>query len=296
MSTAADLLAAAELVWWADVVPQHMRERPQWVAWGPDPVTGRDKCPLIIDATGRRASSTDATTWRPWAAARAHYERHAGARRGVGYVFTPADGLVFVDVDDCLERGGELLKPWAVPLVALFRGRTYIERSPSRRGLHIFVRGVGPEAGKAIEIGDGGVEVYTRGRYSTITGDVYDGSDLLDEAQDAIDSLLALFAPRSERRRAAKPVERSGDRDAEIAAEALRKLDPDMPYSDWVRAGMAVHARFPDGTGFAMWNEWSAGGRKYRGERDLETHWRSFTAGKGIGFGTLVAMGRRGRA
>jgi hypothetical protein len=278
---------------WTEVIPAHMKQRAQWVAWGPDPETGRPKCPLIIGARGRRASSTDPTTWRCFAAAVAHHERHASPRTGVGYVFTAADALVFVDVDDCLDARGRL-KPWAVPLVEPFLTATYVERSPGRRGLHVFVRGAGPEAGKRIAVGDGAVELYTRGRYSTITADFYGIAPDIGEAPDALRAVLALVDPPRAQRPPRPPPRSSSNRDAELAEMALQRLDPDCDYAQWIAIGMALHSRFPGGEGFAMWDAWSSNGEKYQGTGDLETHWRSFTAGKGVGFGTLIALARGG--
>ncbi len=173
---------------WSEVIPAHMQQRAQWVRWAD--VGTQKKVPFVI-GNGAKAKSNDPTTWRSFEEAAAHHEKDPR----VGYVFTPADGLVFIDVDKCLDDAGEL-KPWAVPLVRPFIDRTYVEVSPSGRGLHVFARGaVDVGGGKKVPIGDGAVEVYTHARYSTVTGEIYRGSDLLDEAQDAIDALMRSIAP-----------------------------------------------------------------------------------------------------
>lgn len=61
---------------------------------------------------------------------------------------------------------------------------------------------------------------------------------------------------------------------AEIRA-LLDKHDPDAPYDDWIRVGMAIHHAL-GADGFALWDEWSAQSSKYRGRGDLVGHWRSF--------------------
>lgn len=96
-------------------------------------------------------------------------------------------------------------------------------------------------------------------------------------------------APRRQWPTAAQP----RGQDADLAELALRRLDPDLAYDEWVRVGMALHARFPDAGGLALWDAWSARGEKYPGTRTLERHWASFHAGRGVGFGTLIAMARR---
>jgi hypothetical protein len=85
--------------------------------------------------------------------------------------------------------------------------------------------------------------------------------------------------------------------DRELAELALQKLDPDLPYQDWIAVGMALHAKEPvdNGPGFRAWDAWSSSGITYPGTQTLERHWASFHSGKGIGFGTLIALARRAR-
>jgi len=90
-------------------------------------------------------------------------------------------------------------------------------------------------------------------------------------------------------------VSKSWSDDAELAALALRNLDPDMDYEGWIRVGMALHAKDPSigGPAFCAWDEWSRRSEgKYQGTRDLENHWRSFKTGNGVGFATLLAMAK----
>jgi hypothetical protein len=66
-----------------------------------------------------------------------------------------------------------------------------------------------------------------------------------------------------------------GGADARQARALLADHDPDAPYEDWLRIGMALHHEFGD-DGLALWDEWSARGAKYVGTEDLDSHWRSF--------------------
>ena len=77
--------------------------------------------------------------------------------------------------------------------------------------------------------------------------------------------------------------------DAELIEEALSRVNPDCEYDDWVRVGMALHAKDSGSRGFDTWDSWSARGEKYPGRDELEKKWRTFKAGE-IHFGTLVAM------
>ncbi len=73
------------------------------------------------------------------------------------------------------------------------------------------------------------------------------------------------------------------------ARDALHAIPPDLPRSDWVRAGMAAHAA---GLDFDEFDAWSTGAGNYD-PRDARDTWRSFKNGKGLGPGTLFHMAAR---
>lgn len=78
--------------------------------------------------------------------------------------------------------------------------------------------------------------------------------------------------------------------DAEIRA-ALSVLDPDMPYDQWCKTGMALHYE-TRGEGLSYWQEWSANGVEYPGDEELGYKWQSFGryTGPPVTAGTLVQM------
>lgn len=91
------------------------------------------------------------------------------------------------------------------------------------------------------------------------------------------EQLLALW------QRMAKPDTRPPREKSEKRAELkeLRQLvakhDADGSYDDWIKVGMAIHYETGGSEdGFALWDEWSSAGSKYKGTSDLESHWRSF--------------------
>lgn len=75
------------------------------------------------------------------------------------------------------------------------------------------------------------------------------------------------------------------------AQEALEYIDPDIAYDQWIEIGQALHTAF-GATGYELWNSWSSRGSKYKGEKNIDTHWRSFHAGKGVGIGTLFHIAK----
>lgn len=88
------------------------------------------------------------------------------------------------------------------------------------------------------------------------------------------------------------PGARTWQDDLPVTEEALRRLDPDCSYDDWVRVGMALHAKDPGTCGLNAWDSWSSRGDKYPGRAKLEAKWTSFGRSKraGISYGTLLAM------
>jgi RecA-family ATPase len=70
------------------------------------------------------------------------------------------------------------------------------------------------------------------------------------------------------------------------AVEALNFINPDIDYDQWIAIGQALHTEFGE-AGLDPWFQWSAAGQKFSGIKDIETHWKSFHQGKGVGLGTL---------
>ena len=82
-----------------------------------------------------------------------------------------------------------------------------------------------------------------------------------------------------------------------LAADRLRgmlaRLDPDMEYHEWIKVGMALHHEVEGAEqGLDLWDEWSAGGSKYKSAADLDIHWRSFGSSRGrpVTIQSLISM------
>jgi putative DNA primase/helicase len=73
-----------------------------------------------------------------------------------------------------------------------------------------------------------------------------------------------------------------GSADVDRLRALLAMRDPSCGYELWLKAGMALHhATGGSATGLAVWNEWSAKGKPYKGVDDLRAHWVSFSSGGG---------------
>ena len=118
---------------------------------------------------------------------------------------------------------------------------------------------------------------------------VYGSPDEIDDAPQALIDLLE----KPEFHRAdfnGEPVDVS---EADIS-KMLSHIDPDCEHEEWVRAGMAVH-HATQGTGFAVWDEWSNSGTKYPGTEKLEKRWHSFgKSANPVTLGTLAHYASQG--
>lgn len=77
-------------------------------------------------------------------------------------------------------------------------------------------------------------------------------------------------------------------------AEMLAHVEADADHETWVRCGMAVH-HASAGTGFEIWNQWSARGSKYPGTDVLAKRWHSFgKASNPVTLGTLTHYAEQG--
>lgn len=149
-----------------ETIPLELRQRPRWVLWK---LEGRDgkktKIPYQVKSPQREASSTDSRSWATYDEAVAALE-HAD---GVGFVL--GDGIVGIDLDDCVDEHGKLDEDaeYIVQECA-----TYTEWSPSKNGLHLLMFGELKVAKHRVTGPWGGhFEVYEKDRFFTITGEPF---------------------------------------------------------------------------------------------------------------------------
>jgi hypothetical protein len=107
-------------------------------------------------------------------------------------VFSPEDPFAGGDLDGCLGPDGSL-KPWARPIIECFSD-TWVETSPSNRGVKLFVKAELPGPGRRATYKDGAIELYDRGRFFTVTGRAFNGSPLqIEDHQADVCKLYALI-------------------------------------------------------------------------------------------------------
>lgn len=176
-------------------IPAELRAQHRWAPWRAQWNEKRaggkwDKIPCQANGYGLSTAKPD--RWLTFDAALAAYQSRPGAFAGIGYCMTgQGPGLVGVDLDGCVHPDGTI-EPWAQEIVDALGG--YAEKSPSGRGLRIFVRG---EVAEDWNNHDIGIEVYAghEPRFLTVTGEALPGHAAMGDAPgEALAALAARYA------------------------------------------------------------------------------------------------------
>jgi len=154
---------------WLDVrveaIPERLRTRDRWVLWRAEHRHDKPtKVPYSIAQPSQRASVDAPPTWGRFDDAVDAQSCPELRMDGIGYVLTAEDQLVGIDLDQCRDRETGVIAPWAQAIVQAIN--SYTEISPSGAGLRIFVHGTLPGRGR----NQNHIEMYTTGRYLTLTG------------------------------------------------------------------------------------------------------------------------------
>lgn len=151
-------------------IPPALRAHDAWILWRFETKEGQDKpAKMPVGPDGRRIDLTDPANWMDFDTASGLYlDDQMGPEQfaGLGIVLH-GSGLVGIDLDDTDDWKDE-----AREIVKTFKGRGYMEKSPSGKGLRIIVRGRLPEnsRNRSKDFFGGKCEVYDRDRFLTITG------------------------------------------------------------------------------------------------------------------------------
>jgi primase-polymerase (primpol)-like protein len=138
---------------------------------------------------GKRASTTSDSHWHDFDQAAEILTKYPGRYSGMAYRFIKSDATTGIDLDDVLDAGGAV-KECARGVIERFSD-TYMEVSPSGKGVKIWARGSIPSNVPGIAIGAGAsIEMYDHARYFTLTGQVFNGAPLQLEHHE--EDLLAL--------------------------------------------------------------------------------------------------------
>jgi hypothetical protein len=158
--------------------PSELKDTKAWVLWRKEHPDGRakpTKVPFSVH-TGMKASNQDPNDWATFDEASAKLADNLDKYEGLGFVLSENDNFGFIDLDDPSDITDPTKRAEAVAMINQAYNNapdTYTELSPSGKGLHMIVKcdpNVIP-TGKRRK----GVEMYTKGRYMTMTGNVQAG-------------------------------------------------------------------------------------------------------------------------
>lgn len=182
-----------------ETIPDELKKLKRFVCWTGDKLPKNPK-------TGANAQSNNPNTWGTFAqAVKAVETFHFD---GIGFMFAPP--YFGVDLDHCLDKQ-DFVDEFVDGL------QSYNEISRSGNGIHIICKGVLPEGRRR----DGGVEMYSEGRYFIMTGNPYntDYPEVTD-CTERIKTLHAKYLPTITPAVAPKEVVRLEMTDEEVIDKA----------------------------------------------------------------------------
>ncbi len=179
-------------------IPEEMRKQNKWVGFKliyKDEKEKPVKLP-ISPYSGKGASSVNEKDWGSFDDAVTACKKYMCS--GVGYVFN-GDGIVGIDIDNCIDDNGEFNN---VAKAIMAMTDSYTEFSPSKHGVHIYVRG---SLDKAVKNSESGVELYSTGRYFTVTGNQIGNKSEVLNAQIVIDFITEKYGKKPKEKPAVEP-------------------------------------------------------------------------------------------
>ena len=145
--------------------PESLKPLHVWCLWKlePDKKTGKmTKVPKSALYDGN-ASSTNPDSWTTFDRAEAKLEENPDKYNGIALAV--ADGVIFIDIDHCVDEAGQLSET-ASDILSVCDTQ-FVELSQSGAGIHILARGTIPRNFKNSK---NGVEMYSGKRFCSMTG------------------------------------------------------------------------------------------------------------------------------
>ncbi|MGE9010577.1 DUF3987 domain-containing protein [Leptospira interrogans] len=208
-------------------IPNEMRAYANFVVWRFEQRADAKltKIPYQV-RTGGKASVNHPSHWSSFEDAIAVADNYDG----IGFVFSENDPFTGIDLDDT--HGDTAAIEHQKTIFQQFD--SYSEFSPSGNGLHIIVKGTVPSGRRR-----GFVEMYSSGRYFTMTGNVYNDRPIVDRQSE----LDALWAQLSEGKPPTMPMLRrmhSDEPDQSIIVRALNAQNGTKFRALWNGDGSAL--------------------------------------------------------
>ena len=150
-------------------VPDEMKKRPNWVVvktWWNAEKGKYNKRPVNCNSDkGEYAESDNPETWTTFDNALKYLNEKGGTT--IAYALDGKDNISCIDLDRCYDENGQ---PSALAKEVLSKcGKTYVEKSVSGNGLHIFGKTSGMDIRSFSK--DGDLEFYQKEHFIAMTGD-----------------------------------------------------------------------------------------------------------------------------
>jgi hypothetical protein len=164
---------------------------------------------------------------------------------GNGFVLSPEDDIVFIDLDDVVDDGE--IVDWAQKLIDGCTG--LVEKSISGTGVHIFTKADLDDTSYKLDHKNakGQLEIYTQDRFALVTED-WIREDDLEDSTEQVEEVIEVFEAMNASR---KDIKYTKDTDGlEVPEgeidEALQYLDPECGYEEWRNIGFALADYYGD--------------------------------------------------
>ena len=193
-------------------IPESLKQVKQWVCFKLEPNEKKGKHDKIPKdpKTGYNAKANDPATWGDFQTAVKAVSKYGFD--GIGIEF--ANGIFGVDLDNVVKDGK--LTAEAQDIIKTLD--SYTEYSPSGTGIHILCRGTIPAKDRR----KGNVEMYSEGRFFTVTGNTLVGTQ--EEVKERTAQAAAVHAKYLRREEAAPATSQPQDlnlSDSELISKAM---------------------------------------------------------------------------
>ena len=267
-------------------VPADLKSQNQWLLWSyvphKDSTKKPRKMPRYVDGSPRKGDQNS----KEQKSRLTNFEDATfGADLmdcGIGFQMLKDDGLVAVDLDDCIDQNGKL-DEYSSSIIKDLPG--YWEISPSGKGVRGFFKG------STKTRRNDKFEVYCGVQFLTVTGNALTNNRDLTEFKEVFGGVTETKNTTFEEEDwIPKPI---GGDDWEIAKKALKHIDPDCEYPKWIEVAQSLQDGFGD-DGLDLFLDWSRNGAKFTSDEEATAQYRKFRPGKGIRFASLIHSAKEG--
>ncbi|MGN6545925.1 MAG: PriCT-2 domain-containing protein [Aureliella sp.] len=268
----------------AGAIPEQLKWEARWVCWQYEWKVNKEgkgkwqKVPYMVN--GARANN-DQNTWTT-------FDRALQASDGFdGIGFVLGDGFTGIDLDNCRDVETGALTSTAQNIIT--RCQSYTEVSPTGTGVKMLVLGEKPQG--RCKCDDPEVELYSGGRYFTVTGwHLEETPQTVTHDNGIIGWVYSTYIQHGGNLRDVQYTSSTVASDAEVARDALQHIPTKYAsnHTDWVRVGYA--AKSTDENLRDDWVAWSRKGDGYVDDADCLATWAKIKPDGTLGIGTLVHL------